>query len=103
MNIMRLLYESVMSIIIVLAFFTSIYYRIKALFLRIELRKMGVITVKNLFFYTFINMGFWMFPLFKFRNEAGSIHRNYLKNSNIFLAVFFVLAVLLIITHKILW
>jgi len=103
MNDIRLIYESLLSFVVVSVFFISVYYRLKTLSLRFKLRKEGRINSKNLFSETLVNIGFWVIPLLKYKRGGGLLHEKYAKKCNAFLALFIVSVVILLLTHKILW
>ena len=103
MNNIRLIYESLLSVIIVFAFFISIYYRLKTLSIRFRLRKDGSLNNEKLLIETLINVGFWVIPLLKYRRVGNTLHNRYAKKCNTFLLLFIVSAIILLYTHKILW
>jgi hypothetical protein len=103
MNNIRLIYESLLSVAIVSAFFISIYYRLKTLSVRFRLRKDGSINSEKLLTETLINIGFWVIPMLRYRMVGSTLHNRYAKKCNTFLLLFIVFSIILLFTHKILW
>jgi hypothetical protein len=102
MNNIRLIYESLLSLFVVLTFFVSVYYRLKTLHLRVRLRKEGHIKSKNLFIETLVNTGFWVIPLLKYRGIGSLLHNKYARKCNTFLLLFIVSVIILLFTQEIL-
>jgi len=103
MNNIRLIYESLLSFVIVSTFFVSIYYRLKTLSVRFKLKNEGILNSKKLLIETLFNIGFWVIPLLKYQRVGNSLHNKYAKKCNVFLLLFIVSAIILLFTHKILW
>ena len=96
MNNIKLIYESLLSVVIVSAFFISIFYRLKTLFLRLKLRKNKNINSDNLLIVTIINIGFWFIPLYRYRSVGNALHNRYARKCNTFLLIFIVSAIILL-------
>lgn len=100
---MRLLYEILLSILIILTFILTIYYRIKTILIRFRLKNEKIIEGERLLLESLLNLGFWIIPLLKYNKINNQFHNGYAKKSNLFLILFVIFFSLLILTHKVLW
>ena len=97
-------YEIFVSAIVLYSFSVTIYYRIKTINIRFKLKHEKVmIKGKEFVLESLLNVGFWIIPLFKYRNIGNLLHNKYLVRSNLFLLLFICSFMLIIFTHKILW
>jgi hypothetical protein len=103
MYYLRLIYEVLLALIIVLTFIVLFYYRFKAVFIRLKLKREGIIKNKGLLVESLLNLGFWVVPLLKYKKIGDQYHNRYVNKSNLFLLLFIVFSFLLLLTHNILW
>jgi hypothetical protein len=103
MYYIRLIYETLLGVFIILTFIATIYYRFKTIFMRFRLKNERIIGSKGLLAESLLNLGFWIIPLLKYRKIDNQLHNRYAKKSNLFLLLFIIFFSLLLLTHKVLW